>query len=269
MLAFAAEHRFVLAAQPAALLGLSVAAAETRLRALASAGMTRVERKLHGEPASYRITRDGLRAIGSDLPPPRPLNLGAYDHDLGLGWLMVAAQRGHFGALRAVVSERRMRSDDGRAAGDEAALDGRRHRHGVRLGGVGPGGRERLHYPDMVIVAETGHRIALELELTGKPRVRRERILAGYGADPRIDLVVYLVAERAVGQEIQRSAARIGIPQLVRVHPVAAGDTRSEDSDARSAHRRRQRTRTPEARTAGPRRLSTRARDARAEEAVR
>ena len=140
-----------------------------------------------------------------------------------------------------------MRSDDGRAAGDEAALDGRRHRHGVRLGGVGPGGRERLHYPDMVIVTETGHRVALELELTGKPRVRRERILAGYGADPRIDAGrLPRRPSRAVGRAIQRSAARIGIPQPSA--SIGRGRRpRSEDSDARSARRRRQRTRTPDA----------------------
>ena len=218
MLDFAAEHRFILAAQPAALLDLSIPAAEARLRALAAAGYLLRERQLQGEPASYRITRYGLRAIGSTLPPPRPLNLGAYDHDRGLGWLMVAAHRGRFGPLRGVVSERRMRSEDGRIDDGEG-----RHRHGVRLGGTGPRGRERVHYPDLLVVTGTGHRIAFELELTGKPRVRREGILAGYAADRRIDLVVYLVAQRRVGLDIAASAARVGTPQLVRVQRVVTG----------------------------------------------
>lgn len=237
MLAFAAEHRFVIAAQPAALLDLSPAAAEARLRALSGSGYLIRERRLHLEPASFRITRNGLRSIDSGLPVPRPLNLGAYDHELGLAWLMVAAHRGRFGPLRAVVSERRMRSDDGRA---EHHDDGPA-RHGVRLGGTGPGGRERLHYPDMVILTEGGHRIAFELELTGKPRVRREGILAGYAADRRVDLVVYLVAERRVGADIAGSAARVGIPQLVRVQRVVAGrPTRSGPSDAGRRAARRQ-----------------------------
>jgi hypothetical protein len=235
LLAFAAEQRFVLAAQPAALLDLSAAAAETRLHALADAGHLRRQHTLHGEPPSYRITPGGLRAIGSDLPAPRAANLAVYDHDLGLAWLMVAAERGRFGPLRAVNSERRMRSEDGRAADGEAG----RVRHGVRLGGTGPGGRERLHYPDMVIVTETGHRIAFELELTGKPRVRREGILAGYAADRRIDLVVYLVADGRVGAAIEASAARVGIPQLVRVQRAVAGRAPAAESARRAAERRR------------------------------
>jgi hypothetical protein len=251
MLAFAAEHRFVIAAQPAALLDASVAAAETRLRALAAAGYLIREPTLAGEPVAYRITPQGLRTIASDLPAPRAPSLGGYDHDLGLGWLMVAAHRGRFGPLRAIVSERRMRSDDrrsdhrradrgaevGLADGDEALGEGR-VRHGVRLGGTGPGGQERLHYPDMVILAETGHRIAFELELTTKARVRREGILAGYAADRHIDLVVYLVAEPRVGQEIERSAARVGIPQLVRVQRVVAGRASRTASSGRGADRR-------------------------------
>lgn len=235
MLAFAAEHRFLIAAQPAALLKVSVGAAEARLRALAGAGYLDRDRKLNGEPATYGITRAGLRAIGSRLPVPKPVNLAAYDHDLALAWLMVEAERGRFGPLRAIVSERRMRSEDGAPAPPGG------HRHGVRLGGTGPGGRERLHYPDLVIVAETGHRIAFELELTGKPRVRREGILTGYAADRRIDRVVYLVTDRRVGRDIQRSAARIGIPELVRVQPVVAGRTPAASFAGRSVARTRHR----------------------------
>ncbi len=237
MLAFAAEHRFVIAAQPAALLGVSVTTAGTRLRALAEAGHLRRHPTLAGEPVAYRISGAGLRTIGSDLPAPRPPSLGVYDHDLVLGWLMVAAQRGRFGPVRAVVSERRMRSDDGRRPEGEAI--GQRPRHGVRLGGPGPGGRERLHYPDMVIVTETGHRIAFELELTGKPRVRREGILAAYAADRRIDRVVYLVDRPRVGQEIQRSAARVGAQRLIRVQRVVTGRADRAGSAGRAADRSR------------------------------
>lgn len=220
MLEFAAEHRFVVAGQPAALLPVSAGAAEARMRALAGSGYLSRERPLAGQPPSYRITRAGLNEIGSDLPVPRPLNLNLYAHDLGVGWLMVAAHCGQFGPAGAVVSERRMRSDDGRRDRERDIDAWRRQRHGVRLGGAGPGGRERLHYPDMVLLTEAGGRVALELELTGKPRGHRERILAGYAADRRIDRVLYLVAQARVGRGVSQTAARMGISQLVGVEPV-------------------------------------------------
>jgi hypothetical protein len=234
LLAYAAEHRFVLAAQAAVLLDVTEAAAATRLRSLSAAGYLRRERKLHRRPPSFQVTRDGLRAVGSDLAPPRKLDLATYRHDEGLGWLMLAARQGRFGPIRAVISERRMRSHDGRST--EPAT-----RFGVRLGGVGPGGRDRLHYPDMVVVTESGHRVAFELELTTKSPDRRERILAGYAADRRIDAVIYLGERGAVGRAIERSAGRVGISELVHVRNVrldGAAPASGEDRAAERAPRR-------------------------------
>jgi hypothetical protein len=90
----------------------------------------------------------------------------------------------------------------------------------VRLGGVGPSGRERLHYPDLLLIDPGGRRIAIELELSSKGRGRREKILAGYAADARIDVVLYLVRDRRVGRAIQASARRLGIGPLVHVQRV-------------------------------------------------
>jgi hypothetical protein len=230
LLSFAAEHRFVTAAQIAVVLEITAAAADARLRALTSGGYLRRERKLHRAPAAHRITPGGLRAIGSDLAAPRPLDLATYRHDEGLAWLMLAAQRGRFGVLHDVVSERRMRSEDAR---------GRAHatRHGVRLGGFGPGGRERLHYPDMVVTTAAGHRVAFELELTTKSPDRRERILAGYGADPRVDAVVYLVDRPEVRRAIQRSAAGVGVSHLIHVHDVRLQGSEPAAAGGRAAAR--------------------------------
>ncbi|HWE09902.1 MAG TPA: hypothetical protein VG325_11135 [Solirubrobacteraceae bacterium] len=247
LLAFAAEHRFVLAAQVAVLLAVTEAAADARLRTLGSAGYLRRERKLHRQPACDRITPAGLRAIGSQLPAPRPPDLAAYRHDEGLGWLMLAAWHERFGPVQSVISERRMRSEDGRRQLDDSAglrageAVGETARHGVRLGGTGPGGRDRLHYPDMVLVTESGHRVAFELELTTKAPERRERILAGYAADPRVDAVVYLVDRPAAGRAIERSAARVGISHLVRVQRVTLGGGASPGSAGRTAERRHDR----------------------------
>jgi hypothetical protein len=214
LLRFAAEHRFVIAAQAAALLGVSERTASERLRRLGEAGHLRRRKELHRGPAWHQITRAGLRAIGSDLPTPRGFDLATHRHDTGLAWLMLTARAGRLGTLQGVISERRMRSHDGRATD-------RSQRYGVRLGGAGPGGRDRLHYPDLVIVAQTGHRVAFELELSTKEVQRRERILAGYAADRRIDAVVYLVEHAAVGRAIERSARRMGVSDLVRVQRLS------------------------------------------------
>ena len=90
----------------------------------------------------------------------------------------------------------------------------------MRLGGAGPAGRERLHYPDLLLVTSQQRRIGVELELTTKDRGRRERILAGYGADSRVDAVLYLVDRPGVARAIEASAARLGIGSMVHVQRV-------------------------------------------------
>ncbi len=223
LLAFLAEHRIALAAHAQTLLGVSAGAADARLRALRGAGLLDSERLFHSQPRCWWITRRGLAAIDSDLPPPR-FDLHAYRHDVGVAWLWLAARRGVFGPLRNVVSEREMRSRDG-AEGHEARAEGRGARQfAVRLGGLGPSGRERLHYPDLLLVIAGGRRVAVELELTTKARARRERILSGYGADGRIDAVLYLVDSHSVARAVQASAARLGISRRVQVQRVEWDD---------------------------------------------
>lgn len=214
MLEFAAEHRLVLAGHVATVLSLSPETAGWRLRALRDRGLLRDGRQYKQAPACDQITRAGLTAIGSQLPAPRRSDPAGYRHDVGLAWISLAARQDAFGPLREIVSERHMRSNDGRA-------ERREDRFGVRLGGVGPGGRDRMHYPDMVLVTESGHRVAVELELTRKARASRERILAGYASDARIDAVLYLVENRSLGQAISRSAARVDMSDRVHVQRVS------------------------------------------------
>jgi hypothetical protein len=232
VLEFAAEHRLVLATHVAVLLGVAPPPAEARLESLQEAGLVRDARGIAAAPGCDQITRAGLDAIGSTLPAPRESALGGYKHDVGLAWLWLAARAGAFGPLRATVSERQMRSSDGRT-------EDRDQRFGVRLGGVGPGGRERLHYPDLVVQTESGHRVALELELTRKARARREGILAGYAADRNIDAVLYLVDKPSVGRAIAESAARLGIADLVRVQRVGFDAAIRAPEPVRAAERAR------------------------------
>ena len=213
LLVFAAEHRLVLPQQIQTMLAFpSARAASARLHALSSAGLLAKEAVFRGQPPCFRITRRGLVIVGCALPPPR-LDLRNYQHDVGAAWLWLAARGGAFGQVREVLSERRLRSHD-------ASREGRADPFGVRLGGVGPGGRERLHYPDLLLTTSEGLRIAVELELSSKGRGRREGILAGYGADHRIDAVLYLADKPQVARAIRESATALGLGALVHVQRV-------------------------------------------------
>lgn len=224
LLSFAAQNRLVLGSQVEVLLGTSADAVRARLRALRESEMLESERFFHAQPRCWWITRKGLAVIDSPLPRPR-IDLRSYRHDVGIGWVWLAAERGAFGPLDGVVSERTMRSRDG-AGAQHAPGDGLgREPCGVRLGGVGPGGRERLHYPDLLLITRGGERIGVELELSAKGRTRRERILAGYGADPRVDAVLYLVDRPAVARTVEASAQRMGISTRVHVQRVQWGNS--------------------------------------------
>ncbi len=209
LLAFIAEQRFVLPAHAWALAGAS---GRRRLSALSAAGLVARDVRL-GSPSPYFATRDGLDAVGRRYRV-RPIKYGTYRHDVGVAWLWLAARAGTFGPLHEVISERALRSHDASSRRTGPPL-------GVRLGGHGASGRDRLHYPDLLLVTPDGKRVAFELELTSKERSRRETILTGYAIDARIDAVVYLVQSRSVGRAIQASARRLGISQLVHVQTVS------------------------------------------------
>lgn len=239
LLRFAAEHQFVVAAQVARLLGTGQATARARLAKLNAAGHLRSDPGLTSRATAYQIRPPGLRAIESDLPAPPEVKQSTYRHDLGLGWLMLDAVQGRFGPLREVISERRMRTHDGRTPDDGTLFGGTRF--GVWLGAVGRGGRDRRHRPDLMVVDAAGRRIAFELELSGKARVRREAILEGYAADRRIDGVVYLVDHQDLRRTIEQEARRVGAQDLVRVRLVTfpGMDGRAPDHARSAPHRTR------------------------------
>jgi len=236
LLEFIAEQRLVLASHVQTLLRISQPAAYARLRALCDAGLLVREQRLHRQPSCYLVTRSGLAATGSELPAPR-LDLRSYDHDVGLAWLALLARSGTFGPMREIICERHLRSRDARAERDQQPL-------AVRLGGHGAGGRERLHYPDLLLVDPAGRRIAVELELTAKGRRRREQILRGYAADRRVDVVLYLVRDRVLARSLAASARRLGISERVHVQRVRFEGAVKPGSRGLVAERARSATRT-------------------------
>jgi hypothetical protein len=229
LLWFLAEHRMALPDHAVALLGSTEQAAAARLNRLAKAGYIESVRLFHNQPAMHLIVRDGLKVLGSALPAPK-VDVHSYQHDVGVAWLWIAARRGTFGPLREIVGERRMRSHDGARDRDDEPF-------AVKLGGVGPWGRERLHYPDLLLRAADGRRVALELELSSKGRARRERILAGYAADPRFDGVVYLVQSAPVARSVQAAARRLGITSLVHIQRVRSTVSNPAAASALSVQR--------------------------------
>jgi hypothetical protein len=235
LLAFTAEHHFVLAEHVRVLLGTTLSAADARLRALAGAGLINRRPVFHDQPPLNWVTSRGVAAIAGDLKPPQ-LDLHTFEHDVGVAWLWLAARAGAFGPAQAVIGERRLRSEDGRREAGEPPL-------AVRLGGVGPKGQERLHYPDLLLVSRGGKRVALELELTDKGLRRREQILAGYSSEGRIDAVVYLVTSRRLGHSIAKSAERLRMAPRVYVQLVDGSSRASEPTAGREAGRSHRSTR--------------------------
>jgi hypothetical protein len=240
LLEFLARQRLAVDPQVVVVLDTPETAARSHLERLEAEGLVCTTAVFEGHPAAHRITTKGLAAIGSELRAPR-LDLATYRHDVGLTWLWLAARDGTFGALSSLVSEREMRSHDARPerAGEP---------FGVGLGGVGPGGREQLHYPDLLLRTAAGNCVAIELELTHKSRHRLERIMLAYAGDRRIDAVLYLVParERALATRIQQAARRAGIDRIAHVQTLAGQPVGAPDH-GRTLGRRGSRTPVAEA----------------------
>ncbi len=240
LLEFLAEHRFARPSHAARLLQVSARTATARLNRLEQAGYLERDRPYGGQPDHYQITRQGLAAIASDFGPPRA-DLSAYEHDIGLAWVWLAARSGAFGPLRELISERRLRSHDARARNRESPA-APVERLGVRIPGEGRGGGERLHYPDLLLETATGHRVAIELELSDKGRKGLEKVISAYAGDRRIDAVLYLVDDDRIFRNVQASARKFGLENLVHVQRVRftepAGFPRRAQAAARSRERR-------------------------------
>jgi hypothetical protein len=237
LLEFLSQHRFAHRWHAQTLLGVGERSAYDRLRSLIGRKLVASSKPLGHLPPCYQITRKGLAAIGSALTRPRAVDLAAYEHDIGVASLWLAARAEVWGELREVVSERRMRSYD-RSVARLEQLGGPGEPFGVRLGGFGQAGGERLHYPDLLLVDRHGHRIAVELELSSKGRTRRERVLGGYAFDHRIGAVLYLVDRPDVARLVERSAARLGISKMVHVQMFRRPQAGSEpEGPSRTAAR--------------------------------
>jgi hypothetical protein len=230
-LRFLAEHQVVLERHVATLIGSSLRNAQRRLGRL-----TREDYLARWEGFErdryYQIQGRGLKSIGSDLPLPQH-NRGDYRHDAGVAALWLAARAGAFGRAAEVLGERRIYSHDGKDPDEPYA---------IRLGGYNGSGVARRHYPDLLLIDSRGRRLAIELELSRKKTSRWAEILAGYGADGRLDGVVYVVEDhrdgRSIGRSIATLASRMDLGERVHVRRMSPmegrGDSRQPPSAARA-----------------------------------
>jgi hypothetical protein len=67
----------------------------------------------------------------------------------------------------------------------------------------------------------SGHRVALELELTAKSTGRMTRIMTAYASDAGVDHVLYLAANRGVATRVLEAARKARIPERVHVQLLA------------------------------------------------
>ena len=214
-------------------------AADARLRrAERRAGYLRRADLLAGPAGTYRSPRQGLRRDRQRAAARRATRPGQLPPRRRAG-LAVAG-----GAQRGVRADARgdLRAPDAlarRPAADDPDAAAARRSGSAASAATGA---TRLHYPDLLLVDRHGHRRG------GRARARpprdaqrRERILAGYAADRRIDAVVYLVEQPAAGRAIEHVGARgWGSRHLVRVQRVRVGPRdaapapRREPADARA-----------------------------------
>jgi len=220
------EHRVMVVPQLAiAFVDISERALAARLRRLARSpeqepergGLLAVRQIFKGQPASVWITRDGLGAIESGIRAQR-VDYKTYRHDIGVGWLYLAARQGVFGTLTDLRLERELRSADRRGdrEGPNAGVPA-----GIGVGAYTPDGRPSRHYPDLLMTTGTGHRVAVELELTAKSSDRLRRIMRAYASDHRVAAVLYLVPDAQGARRIETAARRAGIASLVHVQRLA------------------------------------------------
>lgn len=229
VLAFLAAHPLVLRAQVHALLGVDADAANARLDALAAQQLVNHVRV--GRRAGYhQITRLGLAAIGSELPPPS-VNLARCRHDIGLAWTALAAQRGAFGRVADVLTERQQRAHDSDHTTVLTLGEREEPPYGIPMLDAGSSLTTTVHHPDLLLISDRGERIAIELILTPNGQHHREQSMASYRTDRTLAAVMYLVEDPRTLEMIRRTADRLGIASLVHVRLAAAPAPRTDGAD--------------------------------------
>lgn len=175
-----------------------------RLAGLTDLGLLSYTRPFDDQPGAFSVTAAGLKLIQSPLAAP-VIDLGCFRHDAALVSLHLAVRAA---SPAEILSEREMRSADRDPDQDPFFLE---------LHQLGPGGRPRRHYPDLVLLDPSGGRRAIELELTQKSRSRLELILIAFAAHPHTQLVTYITDTPAIAQALATTSTNLGTAHQIEI----------------------------------------------------
>jgi len=165
--------------------GVVYETARARVRKLVDAGLLARERVLFGGAMVLKVTTEGIEVAGDDLGPVKGVRLGTLEHDLAVVRLAVRLERETGGVFE---PERRLRRRLG-------------------LAGVGVPG----HVPDGLLRPPGAEKpIAVEVELSAKPKARLRQIIDQYRTSFDYSGVWYFVG----GENIKR-----------QVEDIAGGDS--------------------------------------------
>jgi hypothetical protein len=185
--------------------GIGRTVAYRRLAACVQAGVVERARLVHGEPSLYVATRLGLAYVGLSQLEVRRVSVASVRHwhacaDVALG---LAAE----GRVRSVRELRVAEREAGRPIAS------------ARIGDL-PGGRPKLHRPDLVLGRADGSTVAIEVELAVKGASRLERILRGYAHNQQVTGVRYYASPQAA-RAVRRASRLARTTDLVEVHALA------------------------------------------------
>lgn len=226
LLSFVAGCSVVLESQVAKLLTIRGDADADLVAQLRAEGSIEDAPRLRHQRGAYRITADGLRAIGSDMPVPR-IDLRRYWLEVGAGWLAVGVRRGIFGAdVERLYTRREMAAADRRmadAAGmpDPSWSDAVRRKaadasFAVRRGGDDADGAGGPHYPDLTLVIAHG-RVAMQLVPAFQSRGELDGIIDAYVQKPPLARTVLIVPDAATQESVAEVIERRGAGERVAV----------------------------------------------------
>lgn len=191
-------------------LSIGRTAAYRRVHELVDYGLVRRHRVLYNDGGLLTATVDGLRWAGLDrLAPPR-ISLALVPHMIASATL--AAE------LEPQLDEETLLTDREHRAAENAT--GQPIASAIL--GSAADNHARLHRPDFVLLgADAGPVIAIEVELTLKTRARLERILRGYVRNRNISVVRYY-ASPEIGDAVRRAARAAGADQLLELAALQA-----------------------------------------------
>jgi hypothetical protein len=200
-------------------LGVGRTVAYRRLRALVEYDLVRRVRLVHGQPALYVATRDGLAWAGLSHLEPARVGVATTRHWAECARLAVALERAEGVA---VWGEPRLRA---------AELDAGHAIASAQLGEL-PDGRPRLRRPDLVLLPREALPVAIEVELSVKGSRRLAGICRAWARCRLVSEVRYY-APPHVARAVSRAVVEVHAHDVISV--LSLGEALKEAAHVRLA----------------------------------